>query len=120
MSSNAIAWIEKHAERIDVLINNAAIAKTTPIEEVIYQDLETVLNTNLLASTYLTHKAIKCMKAHDIVGTIVNINSVGGQYIKTTFHGTYNYNASKFGLRAFTEFIRLELASSGSKIRMTV
>ncbi|KAI4461646.1 dehydrogenase/reductase sdr family member 11 [Holotrichia oblita] len=58
------------------------------------------------------------MKSHNINGSIININSIAGHYY-LNMPGTTIYQASKFGVTAFTELTRLELAREGTKIRIS-
>lgn len=115
----AFRWIETNIGPIHAFINNAGIVRNHAIDKADPVDIAAILNTNLLATTLFTQKAIKSMNANKIEGTIINICSVAGHTIINA-PGISVYTASKFGSRAFTESIRGELAKSGSKIRITV
>lgn len=115
----AFAYTEKNVGPIDVMINCAGSGYTSLISQFDTDSLKRVLNTNLVATSVFTREAIKSMQANKIDGTIINICSLCG-HVVPNFPGVSVYAASKFGVRAFTEAIRQELASSGSKIRITV
>lgn len=114
----AFNWTEENVGPVYVLVNNAGILHMSPIEVFEIDKLEQVLQTNLLAVTICTKEAVRRMKANNVDGFIININSIGGHHI-LTFPGQSIYTTSKHGVTAFTESIRWELASSGSKIRIS-
>lgn len=114
----AFKWSEENVGPVYVLINNAGFFSTSAIDEAQTENLRRILETNLLAVSLFTREAVKSMKTNNIDGSIININSDAGHYILTA-HGFSMYVASKHGLTAFTESIRLELAKSGSKIRIS-
>lgn len=113
------AWIRDNLGQLHAVINNAGVSTRRNILELNDEEIEKVINTNLLAVTLYTRKAIETMIADKIDGTIININSVGGHFI-IKFPGATIYQASKFGLTAFTEGVRKDLAERGSKIRISV
>ncbi|KAK9738769.1 short chain dehydrogenase [Popillia japonica] len=113
---------EKNVGPIYVLVNNAGVAYRSSIDEADIEKFKQVLNTNVLALTICTKEAVKRMKANKVDGFIINISSVAGQYpapIPAPIPGLSIYTTSKYGVTAFTESIRRELATSGSKIRVT-
>lgn len=115
---NALSWIAENVGPIYVLVNNAGCNYLSSIEQSETKEYKRVLDTNFLAVTYFTREAIKCMKSNYVNGFIININSIHGHYIHHP--GSPIYSASKFAVTAFTESIRRELASTESKIRITV
>ncbi|GJQ80406.1 hypothetical protein Trydic_g12265 [Trypoxylus dichotomus] len=114
----AFKWTEEHVGPVYVLVNNAGIAHVSQFEEIDVEKIEEVFNTNLLALTICTKEAIRSMKANNIDGFIININSAAGHEI-SRYPGLSIYCTSKHGVTAFTETIRWELAKSESKIRIT-
>lgn len=88
-------------EKIDVLVNNAAIFTTKPFIDCTAIEINSIIDTNLKGTMFCTLEAIK--KIAD--GRIINIGSVSG------IHGIQNqaiYSASKFGVAGFTESIAQE------------
>lgn len=88
-------------EKIDVLVNNAAIFTAKPFIDCTAIEINSIIDTNLKGTMFCTLEAIK--KIAD--GRIINIGSVSG------IHGIQNqaiYSASKFGVAGFTESIAQE------------
>lgn len=81
---------------IDVLINNAGIAKDNDIQEKNAEEFMQVLKTNLLG-TYLLSKHIKSIMNS---GCIINISSTNG--IDTSYPESIDYDASKAGIISLT------------------
>lgn len=98
----------------DVLINNAGLASgMTKIQEGDPEDWDRMIDTNLKGLLNVTRAILPHMIARGR-GHIVNIGSTAG-------HQTYPmgnvYNATKFGVRALTEGMNLDLA--GTPIRVS-
>ncbi|GJQ80323.1 hypothetical protein Trydic_g12206 [Trypoxylus dichotomus] len=115
---NAFSWTLENVGPVDVLVNNAGVSTVKPIEYAEIEDFKSIIGTNLLGAMLCTREAIKTMKAQDISGTIININSVAGNEVCGVPLISI-YTASKYGLRGFNDYIRKELAIAGSKIRIT-
>lgn len=91
--------------RVDILINNAGVMLLGAIDGANTEDWRRMVNTNLLGLMYATHAALPVMKAQGS-GHIVNISSVAG---RTASAGTGVYNATKWGVGAFSESLRQEV-----------
>ncbi|GJQ80324.1 hypothetical protein Trydic_g12207 [Trypoxylus dichotomus] len=115
---NAFSWTLENVGPLDVLVNNAGVNNGKPIEDAKTEDFKSTIGTNLLGAMLCTREAIKIMKAQDIPGTIININSIAGDSVCGVPLISL-YTASKYGLRGFNNYIRKELAIAGSKIRIT-
>lgn len=116
---SSFKWITENVGPLHVLINNAGIICNKSIFEADIEHWKKLIDTNLLGLAIATKEAIRIMKSHDINGSIININSIAGHYY-LNMPGTTIYQASKFGVTAFTELTRLELAREGTKIRIAV
>jgi len=93
--------ILKKYNKIDILINNAAISQEKPFEEISINDLNNMFDINFKSAFYLTQKIVPLMKKNKW-GRIINIVSIGGQW------GGFNqvhYAASKAALINFTQSI---------------
>ena len=100
---------EKNAS---VLINNAAIVRSGfPLVELSFDRIEDTIETNLLAPIKLCKKIYPILKAKK--GTIININSLAAREPKK-FRSLYS--ASKWGLRGFTNSLRLEAKDDNIKV----
>src|SRR5438094_3063514 len=104
-----------HAGRVpDVLINNAGLASgMARIQEGDPEDWDRMIDTNLKGLLNVTRAILPHMVARRR-GHIVNLGSTAG-------HMTYPmgnvYNATKFGVRALTEGMNLDVA--GTPIRVS-
>jgi acetoacetyl-CoA reductase/3-oxoacyl-[acyl-carrier protein] reductase len=93
--------ILKKYNKIDILINNAAISQEKPFEEISINDLNNMFDINFKSAFYLTQNIVSLMKKNQW-GRIINIVSIGGQW------GGFNqvhYAASKAALINFTQSI---------------
>jgi len=87
------------------LINNAGVGVFKHMEDLLLDDWQLMIDTNLTGTFLMTQAAVRRMKLQQ-AGTIVNIVSVAG---KEVFRNGSGYTASKFGLDGFTKVIREEL-----------
>jgi 3-oxoacyl-[acyl-carrier protein] reductase len=93
--------------RLDVLVNNAGIARDTLLLRMKRADWDDVLATNLTAA-FTCAQAVLAPMVKQRAGRIINITSVVGQSGNA---GQANYAASKAGLIGFTKATALEVAS---------
>jgi 3-oxoacyl-[acyl-carrier protein] reductase len=105
--------VERHG-RIDVLVNNAGIARDQLMLRMKRDDWDAVIATNLTAAFALTQAALKPM-IRQRGGRIVSISSVVGQAGNA---GQANYAASKAGLIGFSKAVALEVASRGITVNV--
>jgi 3-oxoacyl-[acyl-carrier protein] reductase len=98
--------VERHG-RIDVLVNNAGIARDQLMLRMKRDDWDAVIATNLTAAFGLTQAVLKPM-IRQKRGRIVCISSVVGQGGNA---GQANYAASKAGLIGFVKAVAQEVAS---------
>jgi 3-oxoacyl-[acyl-carrier protein] reductase len=97
----------QHNGRLDVLVNNAGIARDQLMLRMKRADWDDVLATNLTAAFTVVQAALKPM-IRQRAGRIVSIGSVVGQMGNA---GQANYAASKAGLIGFSKAIAREVAS---------
>ena len=103
----AVARTLERFGRIDVLVNNAGIARDQLLLRMKREDWDAVLATNLTGLYALTQAVLKPMiKAR--WGRIVSLTSVVGQAGNA---GQANYAAAKAGIIGFTKALALEVAS---------
>ena len=100
--------------RLDILVNNAGVMLLGQIAGANTEDWRRMINTNVLGLMYPTHAALPYMTEQGS-GHIVNISSVAG---RTARAGSGVYNASKWGVGAFSEALRQETVKS--HIRVTI
>lgn len=102
--------------KLDVLINNAGVMLNGPAHDTPLEDWEQMVNLNVLGLLYLTHAALPEFRKQG-TGHIVNVSSVAG---RTTRAGSAVYNATKWGVNAFTDALRQEIAAEKLHIRTTL
>ena len=86
------------------LVNNAGIGKPAPIEFQPMADFRTQLEVNLFGPFAMIQAFLPLIRRGG--GRIVNVGSIGGMLV-LPLNGAYS--ASKFGLRAISDALRLEL-----------
>ncbi|HWU21282.1 MAG TPA: 3-oxoacyl-ACP reductase family protein [Nocardioides sp.] len=92
---------------IDVLVNNAGVARDGIMALFSDDDTDTVIDLNLKATFHISKQVVRNMLAHD-GGRIVNISSITGL---TGYRGLAVYGASKAGLDGFTRGLAREVGS---------
>jgi 3-oxoacyl-[acyl-carrier protein] reductase len=97
----------QHTGRLDVLVNNAGIARDQLMLRMKRADWDEVLATNLTAAFTIVQAALKPM-IRQRGGRIISIGSVVGQMGNA---GQANYAASKAGLIGFSKAVAREVAS---------
>lgn len=97
---------------IDILINNAGIARDKLILRMTEEDWDVVLNINLKGTFNCTKAVVRHMSKQKS-GKIVSIASVVGEMGNA---GQGNYAASKAGVIGFTKTIAREFAQRGINV----
>ncbi|KAJ3651582.1 hypothetical protein Zmor_017612 [Zophobas morio] len=115
----AFSWIEGNLGAVNILVNNAGVAKDTSLVDGDEEDWKSVLDLNVMGLCVATREAIKSMKNHGVNGHIIHINSYCG-HVVPNFPGFNIYPASKHAVTALTETLRQELNRLQSKIKVTV
>jgi NAD(P)-dependent dehydrogenase (short-subunit alcohol dehydrogenase family) len=95
---------------VDILVNNAALARSTRFPELSAEEWRQALEVNLTAPFLLTQAVLPAMKAQGY-GRIVNISSSAGRTVSTL--GGAHYTASKAGLLGLTRAAAKELGPFG-------
>jgi NAD(P)-dependent dehydrogenase (short-subunit alcohol dehydrogenase family) len=102
--------------RVDVLVNNAAVDHTLPIDELSTAQWDAVMDVNLRAPFLLCRHAARLMKAQG-GGHIVNIASTAS---KRTWPNAAAYHASKWGLLGLSHALHAELRAHRIKVSAVV
>lgn len=115
--ASAFRTVEALKGRIDVLINNAGVGRFESIDKVKLDDWSVQIDTNLTGVFLCTREAVPIMKRQNAAagfgGHIVNVASIAGLVGNPSLSA---YNATKFGLRGFSEALMKELRDDGIKV----
>lgn len=104
-----IAEIEEKLGPIDVLVNNAGFGDLGVFDRADWKKTKQMIDLNVTALVYLTHKVIGKMVAR-AKGGILNISSGFGL---TFAPGGSTYVGTKHFVSGFTECLRLDMAGTG-------
>jgi len=96
---------------LDILVNNAGLMLLGQIDGADPEDWRRMIDTNLLGLMYMTHAALPHLVPRR--GTIVQMSSIAGRFARA---GNGAYAATKFGVNAFSESLRQEVAGQGVRI----
>lgn len=108
----AVGEVMQKYGRIDVLINNAGIGITGPVEEIPEEEIDKVMRTNFTGPVQVIQSVLPYMReAGD--GLIINITSIAG-YMGLPYRGVYS--SSKGALELITEALRMETKDFGVRI----
>lgn len=111
ISANVGGWfldsIKYHTKKIDVLVNNAGLFESAPLQKTSHSSIYNIIHTNLFGTITTTWQCLRLMKSG---ARIINIGSVAGT------HGIKHqsvYCASKYGVNGFFESLQHELLPKG-------
>ena len=99
-----IEKIKEEQGRLDIIVNNAGIAKDSLVEDKTLKSFDEVLKTNLIGPFLVCKYGRKIMDK----GCIINISSTNG--IDTYYPYSLDYDASKAGLISLTHNLAREYA----------
>ncbi len=91
--------------RVNLVVNNAGVALSSTVEAMSYEDFEWLMDINFWGVVHGTKAFLPYLKAGGD-GHIVNLSSVFGL---VSVPSQSAYNAAKFGVRGFTDSLRIEL-----------
>lgn len=108
----AIDLILARENRLDVLINNAGVGITGPIEETPNNEIHNAFETNFTGPLNMIKAVLPVMRSQNS-GRIINITSIAGK-MGLPYRGIYS--ATKGALDLATEALRLETQAFGVHI----
>jgi NADP-dependent 3-hydroxy acid dehydrogenase YdfG len=116
----AVARTVAELGRLDTLINNAGVMLLGPVAGAPLSEWQRMVDLNVLGLLYCAHAALPHLlqAAQDAprqVADMVNISSVAGRAAR---NGNGVYSLTKFGIGAFSESLRQELA--GRYVRVSL
>ena len=109
--TDVAAAAERVGAELHVLVNNAGIAISGPVEVVPAEEWRRVIDVNLLGQVAVTRALLPAiLRAR---GRVVNMSSIGGRVASPLFGP---YSASKFALEAVSDALRREVAQHGVRV----
>ncbi|MGB3616684.1 MAG: acetoacetyl-CoA reductase [Catalinimonas sp.] len=107
--ADAIERVTREVGNIDILINNAGIARDGVLRKMSKEQWDEVIDVNLTGIFNTTRHVINGMIERGF-GRIINISSVNAQRGQV---GQTNYSAAKAGMHGFTKSLAVEVATKG-------
>lgn len=108
----AVAKIIAISGRLDIVINNAGVGITGPLEEIPTVEMKNHFDTNFFGPIEVM-KAVLPQMRKQRSGLIINITSIAG-YMGLPYRSMYS--ASKGALELITEALRMEVKSFGIQV----
>ncbi|MEQ6124266.1 SDR family oxidoreductase [Pseudotenacibaculum sp. MALMAid0570] len=109
---NAIRTVVESEGKIDVLINNAGMGITGPIEDTPTDEMRKVFNTNFFGAIDVMKEVLPVMRKQKS-GCIINVTSIAG-YMGLPYRGIYS--STKGALELAVEAVRMEVKEFGIKV----
>ena len=109
---SAVAKVIATSGRLDIVINNAGVGITGPLEEIPMAEIKNNFETNFFGPIEVM-KAVLPQMREQKSGLIINITSIAG-YMGLPYRSVYS--ASKGALELITEALRMEVKSFGIHI----
>ena len=100
--------------KIDVVVNNAGIYTTNPLELSCDETIDDVVETNIKGVLYVTKAVLKHFRKNKS-GIIVNVSSIAG---RITFPFQSIYHTSKWAIEGFSESLHYELKPLNIKVKV--
>src|SRR5271169_4929985 len=119
-AQGAVAATVGELGRLDILVNNAGVMLLGPIVDAPVEEWQRMVNLNLLGLLYCTHAALPHLLASAeteprSVADVVNVSSVAGRGARLN---SGVYNATKFGVGAFSESLRQEVTARHVRVTL--
>ncbi len=115
--ADAFATVRDESGRIDVLLNNAGLGQFGPVDELPLDEWDQQMETNLRGVFLCAREVVPIMREQNedsgFGGHIVNIASIAGLLGNPNLTA---YNASKFGVRGFSESLMKEVRDDGIRV----
>ncbi len=112
--NDSIASLPKSFASIDILINNAGLAKgKVPVHQNSIDEIDVMIDTNVKGLLYVTRAIVEGMVERNS-GHVINIGSMAGHDV---YPGGTVYCSTKFAVNAITRGLKVDL--HGTNIRVS-
>lgn len=108
-----IAAVVRDFDRLDVLVNNAGLMAIAPIQKLMVDEWDRMIDINIKGVLYGVAAALPVFEKQKS-GHVINLSSVAG--LKVFAPGGTVYSGTKFAVRAISEGLRQE---AGNTFRVT-
>ena len=110
--NEGVSWVLKEASCIDVLVNCAGVAVGGPAEEMLMEEIQDQIETNLLGTIRTCRAVLPGMRTRKS-GLIINVGSLAG-LMGVAFQSAYS--ASKYGIEGYSESLQMEVYGFGVRV----
>ena len=100
--------------KIDVIVNNAGVYTTNPLELTSDETIDNIVETNVKGFLYTTKTIVEHFRENKS-GIIVNVSSIAG---RVTFPFQSIYHTSKWAIEGFSESLYYELKPLNIKVKV--
>ncbi len=111
---SCIAEVIQDCGKIDVVVNNAGVYTTNPLELNADEIIDNVVETNIKGTIFTTKEVLEHFRENKS-GIIVNLSSIAG---RVTFPFQSIYHTSKWAIEGFSESLFYELKPLGIKVKV--
>lgn len=98
-------FVKERYHRLDVLVNNAGVDLTVPVEELSVEAWQKIMAVNLTGAFMMAQQAFHLMASNPDGGNIINICSTAS---KMVWPNASAYHASKWGLLGLSNALYVE------------
>jgi NAD(P)-dependent dehydrogenase (short-subunit alcohol dehydrogenase family) len=98
-------FIKERYHKLDILINNAGVDLTTPVEDLPVTEWNKIIAVNLTGAFIMAQAAFQLMTENPVGGNIINICSTAS---KMVWANASAYHASKWGLLGLSHALYVE------------
>jgi hypothetical protein len=112
--NKAFAALPEEWQKIDVLINNAGLARgLEKLQQGDLADWDAMIDTNIKGLLYLTRKIVPYMLANEVNGHVINIGSTAGIH---AYPGGAVYCATKSAVKFISDGLRMDVVDTPIRV----
>lgn len=109
-----LSHVEADFGSIDVLVNNAGIYTTNPLEALAEDDVNRLINTNIIGTINMIQAVLPYYRRQKD-GVIINLSSIAG---RSTFPFQTLYHGTKWAIEGISEGLQFELDHLNIKVKI--